>query len=218
MSGRQQDQPRREALDLEALDRALESIRFAPRESLGPEVSGRVRRGERSKGVVRPRRIRSALLALAAGIGMAVLVALLVTSQSRRAEASVWSTVVPVPVIVDRCCYDLDGGGRSDDGIRLVAEPNARVHRLWLYEDRDHSGGYSAGDVIRLERGDSPTLSAAAARRLITTRHCCVDFDGGGPADDGLVVLGTPPDRVAMAAIYERPRESAGRPTDAILR
>jgi hypothetical protein len=39
----------------------------------------------------------------------------------------------------------------------------------------------------------------------VTIEHCCLDFDGGGPADDGLVVIGVPPDRVVMAAIYERP-------------
>jgi hypothetical protein len=38
----------------------------------------------------------------------------------------------------------------------------------------------------------------------VTTQHCCLDFDGGGPADDGLLVIGVPPDRVMMAAIYER--------------
>lgn len=46
------------------------------------------------------------------------------------------------------------------------------------------------------------------AADLITIRHCCLDFDGGGPDDDGLLVLGVPPDRVMMAALYE---ETPGR-------
>ncbi len=48
-------------------------------------------------------------------------------------------------------------------------------------------------------------MHGASAAGLVTIEHCCVDFDGGGPADDGLVVIGVPPDRVVMAAIYERP-------------
>jgi hypothetical protein len=40
----------------------------------------------------------------------------------------------------------------------------------------------------------------------VTREHCCVDFDGGGPADDGVLIIGVPPDRVLMAAIYERER------------
>ena len=32
--------------DLEALDRSLSGIRFQPRASLGPEIQGRLRRGE----------------------------------------------------------------------------------------------------------------------------------------------------------------------------
>lgn len=46
------------------------------------------------------------------------------------------------------------------------------------------------------------------AADLITIRHCCVDFDGGGPDDDGLLVVGVAPDRVMMAALYE---ETPGR-------
>jgi len=82
---------------------------------------------------------------------------------------------------VDRCCYDLDGG-----------------------EDRDRSRGFSPGDVVRLDRGAEPTMHDGAAAGLVTTEHCCLDFDGGGPADDALLVIGVPPGRVLMAAIYER--------------
>ena len=47
-------------------------------------------------------------------------------------------------------------------------------------------------------------MRAGARRGLVTTEHCCLDFDGGGPSDDALLVIGVPPDRVMMAAIYER--------------
>jgi hypothetical protein len=37
-----------------------------------------------------------------------------------------------------------------------------------------------------------------------TFELCCRDYDGGGPADDAVVIMALPPDRIAMAAIYER--------------
>ena len=49
------------------------------------------------------------------------------------------------------------------------------------------------------------------AEGLVTTRHCCIDLDGGGPSDDALLVIGVPPDRVVMAAIYEERDESRPR-------
>src|SRR5690349_870001 len=75
---------------------------------------------------------------------------------------------------------------------------------LRVYEDRDHSRHLSPGDVMRLDRGSVLTLRTDATAGLVTTRHCCIDLDGGGPNDDALLVIGVPPDRVVMAAIYER--------------
>jgi hypothetical protein len=72
---------------------------------------------------------------------------------------------------------------------------------------------------VRLERGGAPALAEAGAGGLVTREHCCVDFDGGGPADDGVLVIGVPPDRVLMAAIYERERmPPAGAPARFPLR
>ena len=179
--------------DLRELDRALRAVRFEPRASLGPEIAGRAGRGESPR--ARPRRGRrglAAAVALAAGLA-AVWIGLPVL---RRGS----------PVTVDRCCYDLDGGGAADDGIRVVAHRDAEVQRLWIYEDRDRSGGLTPGDVVRLERGGAPALAETGTGGLVTREHCCVDFDGGGPADDGVLVIGVPPDRVLMAAIYERER------------
>ena len=179
--------------DLRDLDRALRAVRFEPRASLGPEIAGRAGRGESPR--ARPRRGRrglAAAVALAAGLA-AVWIGLPVL---RRGS----------PVTVDRCCYDLDGGGAADDGIRVVAHRDAEVQRLWIYEDRDRSGGLTPGDVVRLERGGAPALAETGTGGLVTREHCCVDFDGGGPADDGLLIIGVPPDRVLMAAIYERER------------
>lgn len=195
MSGRDDLPP-----DMEDLDRALRVVRFAPRESFGPELAGRVRRGERSKGAAPFRRIPPGLR-MALGVGAVILV--LVEGDRGGAE-----------VTVDRCCYDLDGGGVADDGVVLVAERDARVHRLRVYEDRDGSRAFSEADLVRLDRGGAPAIRPLPAGELVTIERCCLDFDGGGRDDDALLVLGIPPDRVVMAAIYERSPEPAvsGRP------
>jgi hypothetical protein len=106
-------------------------------------------------------------------------------------------------VTVDRCCYNLDGGVELDDGVLVVAERDARVHRLRIYEDLDGSRSFTPGDLVRLDRGSEPTVHGVAGGGLVTIEQCCLDFDGGGPDDDGLLVVGVPPDRVVMAAIYE---------------
>jgi len=175
---------------LEELDRKLKDVRFAPRASLGPEMLGRLRQGESPERPARPWPGRRLLAGLAASLVLAAGAALVL----RRSPT----------VLVDRCCYDLDGGGQADDGVILVAERDARVHRLRVYEDRDRSGSFSVGDVVRFDRGEEPAMRGNLSDALVTTQHCCVDLDGGGPADDALLVIGVPPDRVMMAAIYER--------------
>jgi len=196
--------------DLRDLDRALRAVRFEPRASLGPEIAGRAARREppRTRPLAphgRGMRGLAAAAALAAGLA-AVVLGLPVLRRG-------------APVTIDRCCYDLDGGGAADDGIRIVGHRDAEVQRLWIYEDQDRSGGLTPGDVVRLERGGAPALAETGTGGLVTREHCCVDFDGGGPADDGVLVIGVPPDRVLMAAIYERERRpAAGTPARFPLR
>jgi hypothetical protein len=177
--------------ELEALERSLEGIRFEPRLSLGFEIQGRIRRGEMPQGHSRPRFSWQPRMLLRVAAPLLLLAAL---AFYLRPTAS---------VVVDRCCYDLDGGGLQDDGVLIVAERDARVHRLQVYEDRDHSHRLSPGDVIRLDRGSALAMRTDAGEGLVITRHCCIDLDGGGPSDDALLVVGVPPDRVVMAAIYE---------------
>jgi hypothetical protein len=177
--------------ELGELDRRLREIRFEPRASLGPEIVNRVRGGERPAPGPRPAWYRRrALIGLAAGVALVAGIA--VASRG------------PALVSVDRCCYDLDGGGPADDGVILLAERDAAVRRMRIYEDLDRSRTFSPGDVVRLDRGRHPALLDQTAMPLVTTRHCCVDLDGGGPDDDALLVIGVPPDRVVMAAIYEQ--------------
>lgn len=182
--------------ELEALERKLAAIRFEPRPSLGPELLGRVRRGDLPRIDRRARfpwRLRTLPKVLAP---LAALTALALFFRP------------PTPVMVDRCCYDLDGGGQRDDGILILAERDARVHRLQVYEDLDGSHRLSPGDLVRLDRGRTVAMRGDAAERLVTTRLCCIDLDGGGPDDDALLVVGVPPDRIMMAAIYERRSDS----------
>jgi hypothetical protein len=191
--------------DLRRVDETLGAVRFAPRAALGPEIAGRVRRGEAPRGA-RPASRRRLLIASAVAAGAAALgLGLLALMHTRE-------------ITVDRCCFDLDGGGTPDDGVRVVARRDADVHRLWVYEDADHSGGLSPGDVVRLERGRRPAVSTAGLTGLVTLERCCLDFDGGGGQDDGLLVIGIPPDRVVMAAIYERGLVRPDAPARAPLR
>jgi hypothetical protein len=180
---------------LKDLDASLLGVRFQPRASLLPEVLGRLRREEPLKGVAPLHRSRLALRAIAAALVAAVGVAIWVGQRSHG-------------ITMDHCCYDLDGGGSFDDGVLVVTRGGEAVRRIAVYEDRDGSRSLTSGDVVRFERGSTLTVGDTAAEGLVTTRHCCLDYDGGGPADDGLLVMGVPPDRVMMVALYEvRPRQ-----------
>lgn len=179
------------------LERRLEGIRFEPRESLGPEIVGRVRRGERSLSDVRPRWLLPWGLAAAAVIA-GVLVIRDVTGPEHLA-------------VVDSCCSSLDGGSGEDDGARIFLGADGSVKRLEIYEDRDGSQSFTAGDLIRLSRGSTLVLRETGDDPVVTTRRCCVDLDREGPADDGLLVVSRHGESVVLAAIYERDGREALR-------
>jgi len=187
--------------ELRDLDRKLRSVRFSPRASFGPELLGRLRRSDPPS--VSGRGNLGRYLAVAA-------VALL-TAGAVLAVANFGLLTGTNAVTVDRCCYDLDGGGEADDGVLILAQRDARVHRLRVYEDLDGSRSYTPGDLVRLDRGAEPAVHGVAGEGVVTIERCCLDFDGGGPDDDGLLVLGVPPDRVLMAAIYETGAAAASR-------
>lgn len=184
-SGSGHDEPPGE---LRRMDALLRGVRFVPRSSFGPELLGRISRGEQPTLTGAPV-LRSWWPAgMAAGLAVALVSFFL---------------LAPRTVTLDRCCYDLDGGGAADDGALIVAERDGKVHRLSVYEDRDGSGTFTPADIVRLSRVGMPIREEAIPADLTTIRHCCQDFDGGGPPDDGLLVVATPPDRVHTAAIYE---------------
>jgi hypothetical protein len=174
--------------DLGDLGRLLRRVRFQPRASLGAELLGRVRRGEQPTLESRHFLFRR----LWPGPLMAAVAAIL---------AIVF--LVPDRVTVDRCCYDLDGGGTSDDGTLIVAERDGRVYRLSVYEDLDGSSSLTPADIVRYDRRGTPSPDQLLPAGRTRIQHCCQDLDGGGPADDGILVLATPPDRVHTAAIYQ---------------
>lgn len=188
--------------DLRDLDGKLRSVRFSPRASFGPELMGRLRRGDQPART--PPGSRRWLLASAAVAVLALGSVLAVATLGPLAGANA--------ITVDRCCYDLDGGGDPDDGVLVRADRDSKVQRLRVYEDLDGSGNYTPGDLVRLDRGEQPSIHGSAGDGLITIERCCLDFDGGGPDDDGLLVMGVPPDRVLMAAIYETGTTSSQRP------
>jgi hypothetical protein len=173
---------------LQQLDRLLRRVRFTPRNSLGPELAGRIRRGEqpslRQRALIR----RVGLAPLLAGLATVLAAVYLVPAQ---------------PITIDRCCYDLDGGGSADDGALIVGERDGRVFRLSVYEDLDSSGTLTPGDIVRYQRAGAPAAAPLLVTGTMKIQHCCQDFDGGGPPDDGILVIATPPNRVHTAAIYQ---------------
>jgi hypothetical protein len=176
--------------ELEELNGLLRRVRFNPRASLEPELLGRMQRGEHPSQAPSLGRRRNRHRSLVLAGTAAILAAIVVFAPDE-------------PVTIDHCCYDLDGGGELDDGVRVVAKRDGRVSRLSIYEDVDRTRAHSAGDITRLDRIGLPLLEETTPAGLTTTRHCCQDLDGGGVPDDALVVLGWPPDRVFTAAIYE---------------
>jgi len=49
----------------------------------------------------------------------------------------------------DACCSDHDGGDRPDDGLLTLSTVGERVTVVIVYEDVDHTGTFTHGDVVR---------------------------------------------------------------------
>ena len=174
------------------LDALLGRIQFRPRASLESEVAGRFARGDRP--TPGPTSFGNKLVWL--GVMLLLLGAVLYLVQTEFGLAQVRT--------VDRCCEDFDGGGDRDDGMLVVSRRGSDVQRLAIYEDLDGSRSYTAGDALRFDRTGRPSLQQPFSAGMRTFELCCQDYDGGGQADDAVVIMALPPDRIAMAAIYER--------------
>ena len=191
----------RAALDPRELDQLLSQVRFQPRPSLEAELLGRWGRGDGPSPA--PERDRARVLWLVLSL---LLLSLMIYA--------FWAQVAHLRMsqTIDRCCQDLDGGGRADDGLLVTSQNGEKVRGLTIYEDRDGSGGFTPADSVRFARGGVPTMLGPMADGLRTQEFCCLDYDGGGPSDDALLVLGRPPDRIVMAAIYEHRKGMTRQP------
>ena len=180
--------------EVQELARLLRSIHFECRPSLGPEVVGRARRAIEPP---RPRRdgVRRTLAALAIAVPLA-LTGLLGLGWRRL-------HTLTQPRLVDQCCFDLDGGGVADDGVLVLAGDHESIRHLTIYEDVDGSHSFTPGDRIRFSRGATDVLQPPNAPELSAFHQCCLDYDGGGKPDDGVLVLTVPPSHIVMASIYD---------------
>jgi hypothetical protein len=220
--------PRPEAnpAELARLQRLLAATRFTPRASLEPEIYARARRG--AAHAPDPPRRGAWRRAWGAGAGAGAVGLLAVAAWlalfggrlpfGRGADAAGRR--------LDRCCFDLDGAGRADDGLLIRVRPGGRIATVLVYEDADGSRSFTPGDPVRLAPGapGPPGAAAAAAAAgplelgLLTIDRCCWDFDAGGRDDDGIVVLSGPPDRVLAAALYEAAEAGGPHPPARYLR
>lgn len=65
----------------------------------------------------------------------------------------------------DACCSDHDGGDRADDGLLTLSRPGEKVTVVIVYEDIDHSGTFTHGDIVRyVSKVPHATPPASAAR------------------------------------------------------
>ena len=153
----------------------LRGVSSGPAPRWVPRSLGRLRRGERPKGAVPPRRGRPAL---AAGRG-------LIARGRRRAGAPRRRGIGHGGPLLLRPRRRGGRGRRCSDRRRARRRGPPAPD---LRGPATARGTFTAGDLIRLDRGASPAMHEAAAAGLVTIEHCCLDFDGGGPADDGLIV------------------------------
>jgi hypothetical protein len=151
---------------------------------------------------------------LAWGGGTALALGFFVLLRAREEpRATSTAPLTPELAAVDRCCWDLDGGGTPDDGVLALALPGQRVVALTVYEDGNRSRGLSSADVIRFglrvasrpeERtgGAGPDASGVALPPAVRD-VCCADYDGGGRRDDGILTIYGEIDDLERVVLYE---------------
>jgi hypothetical protein len=120
-------------------------------------------------------------------------------------EAARFASARGPAVLRDFCCLDYDGGGPADDGVRVVAGQGEAVVSFWIYEDRDATGSFSDGDLLRtvVDGEPGPRAPDGSSDGVRMLDRCCADLDGGPHADDGIFVLAGDGERVALAVLYE---------------
>lgn len=84
---------------------------------------------------------------LSAAVAGAAVAAMVLATRGPRAYAS-QATPQSAVTLVDRCCFDLDGGGKMDDGIFTVTLKGDVLLAL-IYEDPDGNKRFEAKDEIK---------------------------------------------------------------------
>jgi anti-sigma factor RsiW len=113
-----------------------------------------VRSGGRAEKQVRSPLRWSSAAALA--LATAALVVTMIRSTSRTSSGADAFALVsearahPSQALLrDACCSDHDGGDRADDGLLTLSTVGEKVTVVIVYEDVDHSGTFTHGDVVR---------------------------------------------------------------------
>jgi anti-sigma factor RsiW len=110
----------------------------------------------RSGGRAKRRGLAHWASAAAVALGTAALVLALVRGGSRPgAVADAFALVREAQahpassLLRDACCSDHDGGDRADDGLLTLSSVGEKVTVVIVYEDVDHSGTFTHGDIVR---------------------------------------------------------------------
>lgn len=91
-------------------------------------------------------RVRTSLLT-AAGFGLGVAATLALRGTGAEAQGATPAQQSAV-TLVDRCCFDLDGGGKMDDGLFSV-NLQGDVLMALIYEDPDGNKKFEDRDEIK---------------------------------------------------------------------
>lgn len=94
---------------------------------------------------------RIALTLAAAGLMAAVVRAMSSATTGEDAFALVREAQAhpATSLLRDACCSDHDGGNRDDDGLLTLSTVGEKVTVVIVYEDVDHSGTFTRGDIVR---------------------------------------------------------------------
>jgi hypothetical protein len=76
----------------------------------------------------------------------------------------------------DICCWDLDGGGRSDDGVMTLSSAGELLDCVVLYDDRDRSRSFTQGDAVRyISRAESCAPLAGVLGNPLQLEHLAMN-------------------------------------------
>jgi hypothetical protein len=109
------------------------------------------------------RRRRIGFYSSAIGVA-AVLVLGALLSVSLRQQPATHSRTAGATHVQDVCCFNLDGGGRRDDGMLTVSRADQVVDCVVLYEDRAGKRAFSPRDPLRfISQPEGCTTDVVAA-------------------------------------------------------